>query len=127
MPPLTDFNIVRDVLIRYHGNAGVVSIPSSVKRIAKLAFCNCTALTEIFIHADVVYINYDTENLFKLCTSLRNINVDTNNRRYKDIDGNLYTRLGYDMIAYAVGKEDESFTVPNRVNTIYNSAFVIFT
>ncbi len=60
---------------------------------------------------------------FQDCTSLTSITVAEENTAYKSVDGNLYTKDGKTLIQYAFGKKDTSFTVPDGVTSIGNSAF----
>ncbi|MBE5756910.1 MAG: leucine-rich repeat domain-containing protein [Clostridiales bacterium] len=97
-----------------------ITIPNSVKIIGSGAFWECTALREISIGRGVKEISNDT---FYLCSSLSKIEVDENNRYYKDIDGNLYTKDGKTLIKYAMGKTETAFTVPDGVEIIETNAF----
>lgn len=60
---------------------------------------------------------------FAGCTSLVIIEVDENNKNYKSIDGNLYSKNGASLLRYAIGKKDVSFTIPDHVTRIYKLAF----
>lgn len=60
---------------------------------------------------------------FDDCNSLTRISVDENNKNYKSIDGNLYTKDGTTLIQYAIGKDDKSLAIPNSVTSIGSSAF----
>ena len=97
-----------------------VTIPGSVTCIGDGAFSRCYNLTSIKIPASVSTIgNYPFFN----CSNLANIIVDKNNTTYKSIDGNLYSKDGTVLIAYAMGKTDTSFVIPDSVTTIGNYAF----
>ncbi len=90
------------VLIAYHAFVGCdsltsITIPNSVTNIGEMAFC---------------------------CTNLKRITVDENNKKYKSIDGNLYTKDGKTLVQYAIGKNDTIFAIPNSVTSIGNYAFV---
>ncbi len=74
-----------------------VTIPDSVMRIDDYAFSSCSDLTSI--------------------------NVSGGNKRYKSIDGNLYTKDGKTLICYAQGKSNLTFTVPDGVTAIADYAF----
>ena len=60
---------------------------------------------------------------FKGCTGLTNITVDTNNKSFTSIDGNLYSKNKAKLIQYAIGKTDTSFTIPEGVIYINDNAF----
>lgn len=57
------------------------------------------------------------------CSSLTSIKVDANNKYYSSIDGNLYNKDATTIIQYASGKTEKSFTIPDSVTSIGNSAF----
>jgi hypothetical protein len=63
------------------------------------------------------------EDAFYNCSSLTNITIDEDNVDYKSIDGNLYNIKGTNLIRYAIGKKDTSFTIPDTVVCIHNGAF----
>ena len=63
------------------------------------------------------------EGAFWGCSVLKEIRVDENNKKYKSIDGNLYSKDGKTLIKYASGKEERIFIVPNKVKHINNYAF----
>ena len=52
------------------------------------------------------------------------INVDEKNQNYCSIDGNLYNKDTTEIVQYAIGKNEKSFTVPNGVATIKDSSFI---
>ncbi len=84
------------------------------------AFYNRYSLTSVVIPNGVTSIG---EYAFGQCSSLTSIEVDEENTAYKSIDGNLYTKDGKTLVQYAGGKTDTSFTIPDGVTTIGNSAF----
>ena len=100
-----------------------VLIPNSVTTIDELAFADCTSLTSVHIPASVTNI---VDSIFNTCSSLTNITVDENNPKYKSIDGNLYSVEDgvTTLVEYAIGKRDESFTIPDSVTIIGPRAFV---
>ncbi len=134
-------------LLGYIGTDTALTLPKSCNEndysIYKYAFYNCTSLTSVTIPDSVTSMGYSAfhgctslksvtipdsetsigEYAFRDCTSLTSINVDENNKYYKSIDGNLYSKDGTTLIQYAIGKIDTSFTIPNSVTSIGNSAF----
>ena len=98
-----------------------ITIPNSVTTIDWYAFLDCDILIGITIPSSVTSIAYTA---FSDCNSLTNITVDVNNKYYKDIDGNLYTKDGKTLIQYANGKEDTSFIIPTGVTSIGYYAFL---
>ena len=97
-----------------------IEIPESVTNIEKGAFSGCDSLTNMEIPASVSYIGYQA---FYNCESLQNITVAPSNANYKDIDGNLYSKIGKSLMQYAIGKIDSSFTIPSSVTYIGGYAF----
>ena len=114
----TDGNV--KTVVNYFGDKSEITIPSGVTNIKKYAFYGCSSLTSITIPNSVTSIG---EYAFLNCESLTNITVDENNKNYKSIDGNLYTKDGTILIQYAVGKTDISFKIPNNVTSIGDYAF----
>ena len=57
------------------------------------------------------------------CTSLYSITVDDSNPVYRSYNGDLYNEDYSELIQYAVGKTDTSYTVFDRVKKIAESAF----
>ena len=97
-----------------------VTIPDSVTSIGYVAFEDCTSLTSVTIPDSVTSIG---DHAFYNCTSLTNINVNDNNKAYKSIDGNLYSKDGKTLIQYAIGKTNMLFTIPDGVTVIGYRAF----
>ena len=97
-----------------------IVIPDSVTSIGDGAFEWCYSLTSIEIPDSVTSIG---DRAFGICHSLTNIEVDENNKYYKSIDGNLYTKDGKTLIQYTMGKQNTSFTIPDSVKSIGYSAF----
>ena len=62
--------------------------------------------------------------VFSYCDSLSEILVAEENKSYKSIDGNLYTKDGSVLFQYAVGKSEKSFTVSSEVSMIADRAFI---
>ena len=98
---------------------GVV-IPDSVTSIDYSVFRGCTALTSVIIGNSVATIG---SGVFSSCTVLANIMVSEKNEYYCSVDGNLYTKDLKTLVQYATGKKDTSFTIPQGVETIDDSAF----
>ena len=101
-------------------NLTSITIPNSVTSIGERAFESCKNLTSITIPNSVTSIG---DSAFRECSKLTNISVDANNIKYKSINGNLYTKDEKTLVCYTVGKTDKSFTIPNSVTSIGNSAF----
>ena len=104
-----------------------IAIPStspngdSVTSIGDWAFYNCH-ITSVVIPDSVTSIG---SYAFYGCSSLTEITVSENNKNYKSIDGNLYTKDGKTLIQYAIGKTATEFIIPASVTSIgYQAVYV---
>ncbi len=97
-----------------------INIPSSVTSIGEKAFYFCDSLTTITVPSSVTLIG---NRAFTNCSSLTAIEVASGNSAYKSVEGNLYTKDGKTLIAYAIGKDAASFVIPSDVKTIGDEAF----
>lgn len=97
-----------------------IIIPSSITSIGNYAFNECTSLISINIPNAVTYIGY---NAFCECSSLREIMVDSNNKIYSSQDGVLFNKNRTELIQYPIGKENQTYTIPNSVTSIGFAAF----
>ena len=96
-----------------------VSIPNSVTTIDAYAFYSCKSLTSISISSSVAAISRDA---FSRCGNL-NISVDSNNEKFCDIDGVLFSKDKKEIQAYAKDKIQPDYTIPNSVISIGDAAF----
>ena len=97
-----------------------VTIPSNVTSIGNDAFDDCDLLTSVTIPDGVTSIG---QYAFYNCDTLAAINVSSGNLYYKDIDGVLLSADGTILYAYPKGKSTTSYTIPNSVLSIEDSAF----
>lgn len=88
--------------------------------IGSKAFENCRSLTEFTVYKDMTKISGDA---FYNCYALREIKVTPANPAFTSINGDLYTKDGKTLLKYAVGKQDESYTVSDTVSEIGTYAF----
>ena len=96
-----------------------ISIPEGVSEIGEFAF-SYTPLINITIPSSVSVIK---DQAFSYCSSLTDITVDSANASYCDVEGVLFNKNQTTLIQFPVGKAKSSYTVPETVTTIGNSAF----
>ncbi len=96
-----------------------ISIPNFVEYIGREAFAD-SIFTKIFLPDS---LNKIESSAFSNCKSLKSIQVSENNKVYKSINGNLYSKDGQTLVMYAIGKKEKSFIIPDHVKKIENEAF----
>jgi hypothetical protein len=60
---------------------------------------------------------------FASCTSLKKIEVDSNNKNYTSIDGVLFDKEKTTLVQYPVGNDRTTYKIPNSVTSIWDMAF----
>ena len=102
-----------------------ITIPNSVTSIEGSAFAGCTGLTSITIPNSVTSIGGRAFGVeaFEGCSNLTSINVASGNNCYSGINGILFNKEKTELIKYPEGKSETSYTIPNSVTSIEESAF----
>lgn len=96
-----------------------ISIPDSVTKIGKEGLAG-SDLTSVNIGRNVTSI---AEDALMSCSSLTEINVDSENPNYSSLDGVLFNKDKTVLLQYACGKADDVYTVPGGVDGIGYRAF----
>ena len=112
--------VIERSAFRECGKLTKITIPDRVTRIGRWAFQYCYALRSITIGKSVKRIGKDP---FSNCSSLQTFLVHPQNRYFKSRDGVLYSGKGDTLIAYPSGKSSRSFSIPESVTRIGESAF----
>ena len=107
-----------------------VSIPSvisvdganyKVVEIVDAAFYNCETMQSVIIPDSVDKIG---RGVFWGCAALNTIEVSPDNMWYCSKDGVLYSKDKTKLIGYPIGKNDNSFVIPDSVTKISSMAFM---
>lgn len=100
-------------------NLITLDLPSTLETVGDFAFSGCDYI-EMFNIGDNLkpFSNWVIWN-----SKIKSFNVSENNNYYQSIEGDLYSKDGKTLIAYANGKEQTSYKVSNTVTTIGTYAF----
>ena len=130
-------------LVDYVGKSSNITTPNSVTDIGSDAFNNCNSLTSVTISNSVTSIGEYAFNYcaklssitipnsvtsignyaFQSCSQLTEINVESTNIQYTSDDGVLFNKNKTILIRYPAGKQDLSYTIPDGVKSIGETAF----
>ena len=97
-----------------------ISIPDSVTSIGDCAFSLCDSLTRITIPDSVEQIG---TNPFAACSALKSIFVSPDHPYFATIDGVLFRKADKALISYPVGISSSTYTIPQGITAIGDSAF----
>ena len=109
----------------YKGSASDLTIPFeidgyTVTEISDSAFRDCTSLVSVKIPNTVESIGVD---VFYGCSSLESIEADEDNGVYSSENGVPFSNGKAVLVAYPMGKDATSYTVPDSVTAIGETAF----
>ncbi len=97
-----------------------VVISKTVRSIGDRAFEYCISLESVFIPENVTHIG---NSVFFGCKKMRFFEVDAENPVYMTIDGVLFAKKPFTLLAYPMDKPGMSYTVPKGVTVIAAYAF----
>ena len=97
-----------------------VAIPNTIRTIGLSAFRGCVSHASVSIPASVESIDYLA---FCECDSLTGFSVDKANGNYGTIDGILVCKEGTELMQYPPGREDASYEIPDRIQSVGMFAF----
>ena len=92
-----------------------IEIANSVSKIGISALETCVSLKSVELPRSLTELHTWA---LRSCLKLSSISIDEDNKAYKSVDGNLYTKDGKTLVQYAIGKDDVTFTVPDGVETL---------
>jgi hypothetical protein len=102
----------------YCGLTGI-NIPDNVYYLKNNSFINSTDLNYIKIGKNLNEIN----NSFYRCTSLREVEVDSENETFSSDNGVLFNKNKTSIIIYPPNKTGTFYNVPNTVNNLNYNCF----
>jgi hypothetical protein len=102
------------------GKSGEITVPEGVTTIDFQAFQDCTKITKINLPSTLKMIHIAA---FGGNTGLLEITVPSNNEAFKVIDHALFTKDGKVLYAYAGGREEAVYTLPENVRIISDAVF----
>ena len=96
-----------------------VTLPDSLEDIADYAFSECSKIESVIIPKNVVM----AETAFPCCENLKEIIVNDDNKNLISKDGVLFNHDVTELIQYPNGITQKSYTIPETVKIIKESAF----
>jgi len=97
-----------------------INIPDTVEYFGNNVFYNLSIKT---LHLPKNFKEYDPDQPFDWCLTLKEFTIDDENQNFSVQDGVLFSKDKTVLYMYPNGKEDISYTVPYGVEYIYNAAF----
>ena len=103
-----------------HKEITSIAFHNNINTIFNSAFENCVGLEKVEIPQNVTSLGHQA---FRGCTNFKEFIVDPNNNNYSSEDGVLYNKLKTILLRYPIGKQNESYILPNGTDTIADCAF----
>lgn len=100
---------------------GAVRVAEGTEKIDVNAFVNCKKITSVSIPKSVTKIE---EGAFGNNSACKKFVVAKGNKKYKAVDGVLYTKDKKTLVAYPSGRTKKNFTIPKGVTKIAAGAFM---
>ena len=97
-----------------------ITIPDGVTSIGDYAFRWCSSLTDVTIGSNLTSIG---TLAFDCCGNLTNIYVNSRNKNYCSVDGNVFNKDKTEIVLYAMGKTDKEYVILNGITNIKDHAF----
>lgn len=97
-----------------------LTIPEGVETIKEEAFIACCSLTSIHIPSSIISIGTAA---FSQCTNLTEITVSVSNNYYLSENGILFDKQKTTIIQYPLGKQLDSYVIPDGVTDIPSGVF----
>lgn len=116
----TGVRTIGEFAFGYCGSLNDLDLGSSVTVIKWAAFTSCTSLVTVSIPASVTELS---GGAFGSCSSLTDINVSEENEHYASVEGVLFTKDMEELLEYPIGKDTETYSVPEGVKSIHQAAF----
>ncbi len=102
------------------GKLKKICIGEHVKQLASVMFYLCNNLTDVIIHTEQADIRAEQ---FREIAKLKEVKVNENNKKYKVVNGVLYSKDLKKIYMYPPGKEGETYIFSPEIEEIGNHAF----
>jgi len=112
----SDCKNISESAFRYNRYITNVTLPEGLDSIGGWAFGQCPSLKELNIPASVSYI--PDGSIVYYSTALESLTVDAENPYYMAEDNVLFTKDKTILIAYAANSAQESYSIPDKVDSI---------
>ena len=101
-------------------NLKEITLPDNLASMYNYAFYCCDNLSKVDLPSDITFMG---DGVFNCCGGLESITVSPESTVFTSLDGDLYNKDQTILLQYALGKEQNSFTVPGSVKVIASFAF----
>ena len=87
------------------------------------AFGDCVQLKSIKLGSKLRALYDFIQYALSGCTALESVEIHKDHKELESVDGVVYTSGMKELLFYPMGKQDQSFVIPDAVDTIDSSAF----